>query len=519
MAETSAPTYYYRGRCPRSGRQLALPRTTESEAIARTLMAELGDRLPAGKMYGVLLGQQFNGQRIVLKSFSGLWQGQSHWPGWVPPIPGRPLVAELELQTLEQLTAIAQELQAIKANPLHTTYQTQQTAAQQARQQLNAELQERRRDRQQQRSTNPELIPALDRASRADSATKRQLKEHWQSILQPLSLQIDILETRAQQLRDRRRQLSRQLQSQMHQRASLTNFSGASISLQELRPQGLPTGSGECCAPKLLHYAATHQITPIAMAEFWWGPAQGDKQPGQFYPACIERCQPLMGFLLSGLSAQIGDYGEEPLPIIYEDNEILAIDKPAGLLSVPGRYGQDHVEQRLQRDIKLYPVHRLDRDTSGLLLLAKDLDNYRRLAADFAAQKVRKIYHGILAGKLELSAGTIDLPLYGDPLARPRQRVDEQLGKTSRTHFRRLSLDQHSRVEFQPIGGRTHQIRVHAATGLGIPLLGDPLYGHKGITDAARLTPPERMYLHAYQLTFNHPQSGLEIVLASIPPF
>jgi tRNA pseudouridine32 synthase / 23S rRNA pseudouridine746 synthase len=512
----SAHAYTYQGRCPRSGQWLELPRTNDSETIARQLMVELGEDLPEGKMYGVLLGHQPDGKSVVLKAFSGLWHGQSNYPGWVPPIPGRQQVAVLEVETLATLNSIAHQLQAIQSSPLYQEYQDQLAASQQSRNQLNTTLQSNRQERQRQRTLHPELEQTLDRASRQDSSAKRRLKEYWQQILHPLEIGVAELKQQAESLRQQRRTLSRQLQNQMHSTATLTNFNGESLSLQALRPSGMPTGSGDCCAPKLLHYAASHGIEPISMAEFWWGPASGDKQPGQFYPACIDRCQPLMGFLLSGLSAHLRTTWLPSLTIIYEDEYLLAIDKPAGLLSVPGRYGQDHVIQRLQQqlssDIIFYPVHRLDRDTSGLLLLAKDLNSYQKLAAAFASGGVQKIYHGVVAGKIDILSGTIDLPLIADLSDRPRQRVDWKQGKPSRTHFRVLShSNRYSRLEFQPVTGRTHQLRVHALYGLGLPLLGDRLYSDDIIS--------ERLHLHAHHLLFSHPHFENEMVLRSATPF
>ena len=140
-------------------------------------------------------------------------------------------------------------------------------------------------------------------------------------------------------------------------------------------PQGLPTGTGECCAPKLLHYAATQGFKPLAMAEFWWG--SGSKEQGKFYGACAERCEPIMGFLLSGLSKfdDFSKISEYSLPIIYEDEWLVAVDKPSGLLSVPGRHSGkgDSVWSRLRNSladgVNLRPVHRLDKDFCYLLVI------------------------------------------------------------------------------------------------------------------------------------------------------
>jgi tRNA pseudouridine32 synthase / 23S rRNA pseudouridine746 synthase len=507
--------YCYRGRCPRTGQWLELPRTELSEAIARQLMVELGDHLSEGKMFGILIGRNVAAAEVILKAFSGLWQGQRELPGWVPPIPGRQQVAALEIETLEQLGAIARELQKIQNEPLRSNYAQQLAASQQARQQLNAELQLRRQERQQRRDSGD--VGQLAQASREDSRAKRELKDYWRSILAPLETAIAELEAQAHQLRQQRKALSRQLQERLHQTTTIQNFAGEITSLQTLSPTGLPTGTGDCCAPKLLHAAAVQGIQPIAMAEFWWGTASGDKQPGEFYPACVERCQPLMGFLLSGLSAHLRQSWNESgeLQVLYEDEWVVAIDKPSGLLSVPGRYGQDHVGQRLQLqfgDGPLYPIHRLDLDTSGILLIAKDLDSYRKLAGDFAAGRVTKIYQGVVDGVVERTAGTIDLPLTADLLHRPRQRVDWEQGKPSQTRFRLIEVvDGQSRLEFQPLTGRTHQIRVHSAVGLGRGLVGDRLYGQPETN--------ERLHLHAQRLIFPEVSTGRTCSVESTVPF
>jgi tRNA pseudouridine32 synthase / 23S rRNA pseudouridine746 synthase len=508
--------YCYRGRCPRTGQWLELLRTEQSKAIARQLMVELGDHLPEGKMFGILIGRNAVGKEVISKAFSGLWQGQSELPGWVPPIPGRQQVAALEIETLEKLGAIGRELQKLQDAPWRSNYAQQLAAAQQARQDLNHQLQHRRQERQQRRDAgDSELV--LDQASREDSRIKRELKDYWRSILAPLETAISALDIQAQQLRQQRKELSQQLQKQLHQTTIIQNFAGEVASLQNLSSTGLPTGTGDCCAPKLLHAAANQGIQPIAMAEFWWGPASGDKQPGEFYPACVERCQPLMGFLLSGLSAHLRNSWNqsEELKVLYEDEWVMAIDKPSGLLSVPGRYGQDHVVQKLQLqfgDRPLYPVHRLDLDTSGILLIAKDVDSYRKLAGDFAAGRVTKIYQGIVDGVVEQVAGTIDLPLTADIGNRPRQQVDWQRGKPSQTRFRLIEVvNGRSRLEFQPLTGRTHQIRVHSAIGFGKGLVGDQLYGQPETT--------ERLHLHAQGLIFPEILTGRTCYVKSTVPF
>jgi tRNA pseudouridine32 synthase / 23S rRNA pseudouridine746 synthase len=262
---------------------------------------------------------------------------------------------------------------------------------------------------------------------------------------------------------------------------------------------------------------------PLAMAEFWFGAANQDKIQGQFYGACSERCQPLMGFLLSGLtqSKQITDtsintaishkkiepnHHIPPLPIIYQDEYLIAVNKPAGLLSVPGRYyhNQDSVISRLRNflpDETIIAVHRLDQDTSGILLLARNLDIYRQISQQFQQRTIRKVYEAVLSGLINAEKGVIELPLWGNPQNRPYQEVNFEHGKLSITHFEVINTQEnYTRIEFIPLTGRTHQLRVHAADirGLGIPILGDRLYGCSVGTS--------RLHLHARELKFEHPQ-------------
>jgi tRNA pseudouridine32 synthase/23S rRNA pseudouridine746 synthase len=260
------------------------------------------------------------------------------------------------------------------------------------------------------------------------------------------------------------------------------------------------------------------------MAEFWWGPPSinGDKIQGEFYEACAERCQPLMGFLLSGLPqrpvAEIG-LGDRSLPILYEDEWLIAVNKPPGLLSVPGRYSdrQDSVLSRLRyllpNGMAIATVHRLDLETSGILLLARDAQTYRHLSQQFQQRRVHKVYEAVLAGSVMVERGVIELPLWGDPDDRPYQKVNQERGKPSVTQFQIVArVGESTRMEFLPLTGRSHQIRVHAADprGLGVPILGDRLYGRAD---------KERLHLHAKELCFEHPHSRQILTLRADTPF
>ncbi|MBD2175566.1 RluA family pseudouridine synthase [Pseudanabaena sp. FACHB-1998] len=558
--------YWYEGICPYSGDLFRLPRTLEIEAIARQLMQELEKDYEKtsvepcstevfsgmeGKMYGVLLAESEIGEKLVLKAFSGLLNGKSHLDGWIPPIAGREKVAIAESITLNQLALIKQELIELSEIPERLEYEQKfqeyafQLQVLRDRHQVFKQARQAKRSQLLAAFTGTELelaLKELEGESQREKMARRNFKRDRDQVLLPLLEVIKAADCKMQILKTQRRELSRTLQTQMHRAYVLTNFAGETRSLRELITEGaMPTGMGDCCAPKLLDYAANHNLKPLAMAEFWWGKPSldGYKIQGEFYGACVERCQPLMGFLLSGrrsppapLSFEnvakqhsqnlsvLENVASQHFQIIYDDKCILAIAKPAGLLSIPGRYldTQDSALSRLQQTLGesslLYPVHRLDRQTSGILLFAHDLETLRNLSAQFQQKEIHKIYEALLSGKLERKEGVIDLPLWGNPENRPRQQVDFQKGKPSVTKFRLIGYQQnYSRVEFTPLTGRTHQLRVHSVDprGLGMPILGDRLYGCQVATD--------RLHLHAKELTFRHPRSQKLIHLRISVPF
>ena len=528
------PNYWYTGQCPQTGAELRLPRTAAAEAIAYGLMQQLtaNPNHPAeGKMYGVLLVATKTGKKGVLKAFSGLLGGQSVMTGWVPPIPGRTRVALAEAQTLEQLAHLKALLVTLHELPERAEYERLSqlyadrlqgmTAAHRAQKQVRDRL----RQTYQATLMGDDLANALQQLvfeSQQAGMKRRRLKRERDAVLAPLKAAIAQADEQMQSLKRQRKELSRQLQTQMHAVYSLTNFAGTTTTLQDLVPTGLPTGTGDCAAPKLLHYAATHQLKPLAMAEFWWGPAIGDKRPRNFYGACVERCQPIMGFLLSGLPQPPGLTAPAhiDIPILYQDEALVVVDKPTGLLSVPGRTShlQDSVLSRLRCQLTEYPflkaAHRLDKGTSGIFVLAASSTVHQQLSRQFAQRHVQKTYEAVLMRPITSTSGMIDLPLWRNPRDRPKQSVDRQRGKPSLTEFRVLDTNTDTpRVSFKPHTGRTHQLRVHAAhpDGLNSPILGDTLYGDKTSTC--------RLHLHATSIQFTHPVTEKPLQFCSPVPF
>lgn len=275
-----------------------------------------------------------------------------------------------------------------------------------------------------------------------------------------------------------------------------------------------PSGAGECCAPKLLQYALTHGLKPLQLAEFWVGaPSKTEiRQEGAFYAPCSGRCVPILRHMTIGLDdleiegvRELGNERVSELEILFEDDYIIVINKPAGLLSVPGKTDEPSAESLLHAKA----VHRLDQDTSGLLVLAKTPEVYKTLQSYFQRRDIYKRYEAVCVmneGMSELvNEGMIDLPLLPNPYDRPRQMVDREHGKPAITRYviRERRADGTMLVDFFPLTGRTHQLRVHAAhpEGLNAPIVGDRLYGQ----------PAERLMLHAAEIRFVHPVTQQEM--------
>ena len=324
---------------------------------------------------------------------------------------------------------------------------------------------------------------------------------------------------------------SRELLPAIQETYRFTNALGEVRALRELfAPKEPPGGAGDCAAPKLLAQAYAQGLRPLALAEFWWGapPRTGDRRAGSFYPACQGKCPPILEHMLRGLPADspplfgAAAIAESEPAVVYEDDYLVIVDKPCGLLSVPGRSGllRDSVSMRLRAR---YPdatgqlvVHRLDLDTSGLLLAAKDTSTFSALQRLFSLREITKRYVAWLDGEITGNDGVIDFPMRMDIDDRPRQIHDPVHGKAAVTGWHVLARDRgRTKVAFTPHTGRTHQLRVHASNPIGLdaPIVGDRLYG--------RVAPEhgERLLLHAELLDFIHPATGERLVVERPAPF
>ena len=372
-----------------------------------------------------------------------------------------------------------------------------------------------------------QLEAALVEESKRDHYFLKDLKKFWKQRLEQFQILYDQMQSEIRTLKETRKTGSSALQQKIFEHYFFLNQAGQQKSLAEIFQFNAgvepPAGAGECAAPKLLQYAFLHHMKPLAMAEFWWGqsPIGEIRAHGHFYPACRSKCAPILAHMLEGMDLDPNplstlDAASLSIDILYEDEALLVVHKPASLLSVPGKEESDSVYLRIKR---LYPeasgpliVHRLDMATSGLMVLAKTAEIHKALQSQFLQRSVKKRYVADLDGLLAGEEGVIDLPLRVDLDDRPRQMVCYEFGKAARTLWKVVSRTEKStRVHFSPITGRTHQLRVHAAhsQGLNLPIIGDDLYGNQA----------DRLHLHADYLEFTHPVSGERRVFQLDPAF
>lgn len=494
---------------------------------------EWREELQTGKMFGVLVVRTPAGEVGYLAAFSGNLAGKNVHPFFVPPIYDLLQPDGFFRQEEEQINEINARIRTLQASPaledarsrLQSTIEYCDFVLQAAKDLMKKRKEER--DRLRQFPLTEEETALLIKESQHMKAAHKLTKKSLRSILEEDQAKVDRLEQEIEQLKLERKRRSATLQRKLFEQFRILNARGEVKDLCELFAptyQGAPpAGAGECAAPKLLQYAYQHQLEPIAMAEFWWGdsPKTEIRHHGYYYPACKGKCEPILHHMLQGLRVDenplLADaHRETKLDILYEDDYLLIVNKPAGMLSVPGKGDADSVYHRLRI---LYPeatgpiiVHRLDMATSGLLLAAKTKEAHQNLQAQFKNRTIQKRYIALLEGEVPQDEGEIRLPLCPDPLDRPRQIVSEEFGKPALTHYRVLERTSgKTLIAFYPQTGRTHQLRVHAAhpQGLHCPILGDELYGRKA----------ERLYLHAEYLAFTHPITSERIEIQKSPAF
>ena len=523
-----------------------------------------------GKMFGVLVVEYEDEsgalQRGFLAAYSGLLGGRNDWPYFVPPVFDAQQPDGHFKRTEREISAINREIAAIEHDPeyLQSVEQHEQTKKrlQDEVDAFKAEV-DAAKARRDARRKSGEPLSEEEQAEmiRESQFMKAELRRRRKAMEQANSTLHIPHSTFLKSLQRKRKQMSDELQRWLFSAYRMLNAKGEERDLidifREYTHAMPPAGAGDCCAPKLLQYAYLHHLRPVCMAEFWWGesPASEIRHHLHYYPACRSKCLPILTHMLKGLDVAPNPLAQkrhsaEPR-VLYADEYIMVVDKPAGMLSVPGKaesvrsefsdsanisveeYFANNSKLKIQNSKFLKAAHRLDMDTSGLLVLARTEQAYVELQRQFASRETVKRYEAVLSGvptqnsKLKTQNSStqpsgcleaISLPLIADINDRPRQRVDMEHGKPALTLYNIVEVravdantavayttkkvdKRRTLVHLYPKTGRTHQLRVHCAHPLGLacPILGDPLYG----TERA-----DRMYLHAAELTFRHPVTG-----------
>lgn len=507
---------------------------------------ELSSAFDEGKMLGVLVCECSS-----LYAFSGNVGGRSHIEGFVPPVfdlldpEGHFKLKETEIS---ELTGRLRKMEGV----LDSSQEALKAAVADKDNELdlirrtNAERKLKRDALRKELDAEGLEYAALIKESQFEKAELKRAKDRWKEVIGSIENGLTETQVSISDMKRRRAGMSEELQKWIFRQYIVHNALGEKKSILDIfEEKGLvpPGGTGECAAPKLLEYAYRNGLRPIAMGEFWYGrsPETAVRTHGHFYPSCTSKCGPLLNFMMIGLKGI--PYSEGVVlqgpDVIYEDEWIVVVEKPSGMPSVPGLDGQTSLSEWLNaRDSEAgtvhEAVHRLDMDTSGIMLFAKTPEAAINLRKQFEEHTVRKTYtarlcppdHSRFTAEVQDlktgNTGRIELPLSADYDERPRQKVDKMQGKPSLTLYEVTAVnpDGTTDILFHPHTGRTHQLRVHAAhtLGLGRPILGDMLYGGCGTVLSPSGTEshaPHRLHLHALSITFTHPATGTEMTLTA----
>lgn len=494
-----------------------------------------------GKMFGVLVVEYCEGTESgkpprlgFLAAYSGLLAGRNDWPWFVPPVFDAQQPDGHFKRTEARISAINAEIEALRnsreyAEALETMHRHDAEAAatiEFLRRTAAEKKAQRDARRAEPRPITPEEAAAMERESQHDKASLRRVRKRMEERHTADEAPVKAVEERINTLKHRRHDMSDALQQWLFSQYRMLNARGKERDLCDIFRDTVhhtpPAGAGDCCAPKLLQYAYSNNLHPVCMAEFWWGgtPRTEIRRHLHYYPACRGKCLPILTHMMQGLSVDdnplAADNGKQ-MEIIYEDEWLAVTVKPEGMLSVPGKEERSSVAELMRRhwgkEGEALVAHRLDMDTSGLLLVARDAGICTQLQGQFARREVQKEYTALLDGVPRRPRhGTISLPLCPDIMDRPRQTVSHEHGKEAVTDYDIIATDgRHTLIRLTPHTGRTHQLRVHCAhsEGLDCPIHGDALYGQRA----------ERLCLHAARITFTHPVTGKRMTFEDKAPF
>lgn len=499
-----------------------------------------GTEVSLGKMFGVLVVEDRNNRFGYLAAFSGKLRDSNAVDGFVPSIYNRHSNDGFFIGDEKELDALTAQLIKLEGCDV---FVSAKKALEKSRVLKEEELSTLRRGIKDGKSKRKQirenakgslndaeyilLESKLVKESQDDQFQYKRCAKGWKKNIEAAEKSMAEFENQINALKNQRKKKSAEVQKKLFEQYQFLNADSNAKSLyeifQEWQSELPPGGAGDCAAPKLLQYAFENGLKPVAMAEFWWGAsASGQvRKHKSYYPACRSKCEPILGHMLKGLDVDPNPIHaksskSQDIEIVYEDDSVLVIVKPDGLLSIPGKSVRDSVYSRIKT---IYPdatgplvVHRLDLSTSGLMVVTKTEQAHKHIQKQFINRDIKKRYVAVLNGCVTGDGGVISMPLRVDLDNRPQQMVCEEFGKPAETRWQVVSVENGTtRVYFTPITGRTHQLRVHAAhpKGLNCSILGDDLYG----------LPEDRLHLHAELLEFHHPLSNLTMTFENKAPF